>query len=112
VAIVCVALASAAAMCFGQAILIPITEVGSVAAALGWLAACSSWYRMQRSLSKRIVAGIGGMIAAAMVLMKVLPFVPGHFSRYEWLAFGCWVVAGMVVKNRTAAPQRGRAAAI
>ena len=26
-----------------------------------------------------------------MILMKIVPFVPGHFSEYEWLALGIWL---------------------
>ena len=25
-----------------------------------------------------------------MILMKIVPAVPGHFSAYEWLALGIW----------------------
>jgi hypothetical protein len=32
-----------------------------------------------------------------MILMKVLPAVPGHFDRYEWLALGVWVALGAVL---------------
>jgi len=28
--------------------------------------------------------------------MKVVPFVPGHFSIYEWLALGIWIVLGAI----------------
>jgi hypothetical protein len=29
--------------------------------------------------------------------MKVLPAVPGHFSRYEWFALGVWVALGTLL---------------
>ena len=32
-----------------------------------------------------------------MILMKVVPFVPGHFSIYEWLALGIWIALGAIV---------------
>jgi hypothetical protein len=35
-----------------------------------------------------------------MVLMKVVPFVPGHFNVYEWLAFGIWVLCGLALGRR------------
>jgi basic amino acid/polyamine antiporter, APA family len=102
VAVVGVAVATALSMFLGQAILIPITEVGSVAAALGWLAACASWYRIRTSNRQRVVAAAGIAIAATLVGMKALPFIPGHFSRYEWLALFCWAALGAGL--RLAAP--------
>jgi len=27
-------------------------------------------------------------------LMKLIPLVPGHFTTYEWLALGTWIVLG------------------
>ena len=35
-----------------------------------------------------------------MILMKVIPFVPGHFSPYEWLALGIWIVLGAISARR------------
>src|SRR3954462_14689553 len=43
VAVLCVGLATAACMFLGDAILVPISEVGSVASAMGWLAACAAY---------------------------------------------------------------------
>src|SRR5271170_6561483 len=45
-AVVCIGVATAACMFLGDAALVPITEVGSVASAIGWLAACAAYYRM------------------------------------------------------------------
>jgi hypothetical protein len=39
-------------------------------------------------------AGFGLVVAIAMLLMKVVPAIPGHFSIYEWIALGIWVGAG------------------
>jgi hypothetical protein len=33
----------------------------------------------------------------AMALAKVLPFIPGHFTRYEWLALAIWTAIGAAV---------------
>src|SRR5207248_10101271 len=46
VAVVCIGLATAVCMFLGDAILVPISEVGSVASATGWLAACAAYLRM------------------------------------------------------------------
>ena len=95
VAVICVGVATAACMFLGDAILVPITEVGSVASALSWMAACAAYYRMCAPGPQRWVAAIGATVGLSMVLMKVLPFVPGHFSGYEWLAFGIWILCGL-----------------
>jgi hypothetical protein len=36
-----------------------------------------------------------------MILMKIVPYVPGHFSGYEWLALGIWVALGLISLRRT-----------
>jgi amino acid transporter len=94
-AVLAVGIATAASMFLGQAILIPITEVGSVASATGWMAACAAYFMMKPSPVKRAVAGMGVLIGLAMILMKIVPVVPGHFSGYEWLALGAWVLVGL-----------------
>jgi hypothetical protein len=42
----------------------------------------------------RIATGLGILVSLTLVLMKVLPVFPGHFSPAEWIAFGIWVVVG------------------
>ena len=101
-AVLCVGLATAACMLLGDAILVPVTEVGSVACAIGWAATCAACLAMARSGSaviklsviERTIAAFGLVVAVAMALMKIVPFVPGHFTIYEWLALGIWIAAG------------------
>jgi len=100
-AVVWMGLATAICMFLGDAILVPISEVGSVACAAGWLAACAAYYRMGPPPGKRLIAAIGAMVGLAMILMKVVPRVPGHFSGYEWLALAVWSVIGIAL-SRTA----------
>jgi basic amino acid/polyamine antiporter, APA family len=99
VAILLVGVATAACMFLGDAILVPVTEVGSAAAAVGILAACTSYYRIVNDIGQRCVAVVGGAVGLLMILMKVLPVVPGHFDRYEWFALGIWVVLGAVLSR-------------
>src|SRR6266436_3198132 len=103
VAVICVGVATAACMFLGDAILVPISEVGSVASAAGWLAACAAYYQMGPRPRERLVAAIGALVALLMILMKVVPLVPGHFSKYEWLALGIWVALGVVSARRARA---------
>jgi amino acid transporter len=97
-AVVCIGAATAACMFLGDAILVPIIQVGSVASAIGWLATCAAFYRMGPPAAQRIVALIGCAVGLGMVLMKVLPAVPGHFTGYEWLALGVWVGLGVALR--------------
>jgi len=97
VAVACVGLATASCMFLGDAILVPITEVGSVASAAGWLATCAAYYAMRPPRRERRVALAGIAVGLLMIFMKVVPLVPGHFSRYEWLALGVWIMLGWLI---------------
>lgn len=102
VAVLCVGIATAACMFFGDAILVPITEVGSVACAIGWSAACAACLARGTtknwvlSAPERGIAGFALLVGIAMVLMKILPAIPGHFTVYEWIALGGWIVVGII----------------
>jgi hypothetical protein len=98
--VICVGLGTAACMFLGDAILVPISNVGSLASAAGWLAACAAYYQMAPNHRQRLVAALGALVGLLMILMKVVPFVPGHFSPYEWLALGVWVALGAMLTQR------------
>jgi amino acid transporter len=108
VAVLCVGIATGLCMLLGDAILVPITEVGSVACAIGWAATCASCLVLARSRPEVMtlsvlefaIAGVGLTVAVAMALMKLVPQVPGHFTVYEWLALGAWILLG-VIASRT-----------
>src|SRR5271166_2256542 len=112
VAVLCVGLATAACMLLGDAILVPVTEVGSVACAIGWAATCAAYLSMGRSgklpghskfsALECLVARFGLLVAVAMLLMKIVPAIPGHFTVYEWLALGIWIVLGVTAARRRA----------
>lgn len=100
-----------AAAMFGDAILVPITEVGSLAVGVGWLSACLA-YLARRSSQHEITSGggrlqpsehespamawLGAAVSVAIILMKIVPGVPGSFTRNEWMAFASWGVLGGV----------------
>jgi amino acid transporter len=110
IAVLCVGLATVACMLLGDAILVPITEVGSVACAIGWAATCAAYLSMHRRRSlpgltkpswvEWLVAGVGLFVAIAMMLMKVVPAIPGHFTMYEWLALAVWIALGALAHRR------------
>jgi basic amino acid/polyamine antiporter, APA family len=97
VAVVCVGLATAVCMFLGDAILVPISEVGSVACACGWAATCAAYYAMGPSGRERSIAMLGVLVGLAMILMKIVPRIPGAFSGYEWLALAIWVAIGALL---------------
>ena len=92
--------ATAGAVFLGSSILVPVTEVAAVTVALGWLSACASYLRLGPTPRGRGAAIAGLVVTGSMVLMKVLPGVPGHFSRYEWIALGLWCLAGWALAKR------------
>jgi basic amino acid/polyamine antiporter, APA family len=111
-AVLCIGVATAACMLLGDAILVPITEVGSVACAIGWAATCVAYLYMGRAGTlpgqskllaiEFLVAAFGLLVASAMLLMKVIPVIPGHFTMYEWLALGIWILLGAIARRRAA----------
>jgi amino acid transporter len=103
-AVLWIGLATAACMFLGDAILVPISEVGSVASAIGWLAACAAYYRMGPRSRERFVAAVGATVGLLMILMKIVPGIPGHFSAYEWLALGIWTLLGVSLSRRQTVP--------
>jgi basic amino acid/polyamine antiporter, APA family len=96
-AVVSIGTTTALCMFLGSAILVPISEVGSVASATGWFAVCVAYLWMRPRLADCLIALLGAFVGIAMVMMKFLPFVPGHFSGWEWLALALWIVLGTVV---------------
>jgi amino acid transporter len=93
-------IATALCMFLGSAILVPISEVGSVAAAVGWFAVCAAFLRMKPTPLQASIAVVGALVGLAMAFMKFLPFVPGHFSVWEWLALGIWIILGTLIGRR------------
>jgi basic amino acid/polyamine antiporter, APA family len=96
-AILAVGGASIVAMLLGEAALVPILNVGAIASAIAWMAGCASYWCMKPGFRGRLAAGFGLLVTACMVLGKVMPFVPGHFTRYEWLALAIWFALGIAM---------------
>jgi amino acid transporter len=99
-AVAATGLATGACMFLGQALLVPISEVGSVASATGWMAACAAYYGMRPTPGKRGIAALGAAVGLMMIGMKVIPAMPGHFSVYEWLALIIWIGVGAALHAR------------
>src|SRR5579863_101272 len=98
IAVFAVGAATAVAIFLGEAGLVPILEVGAIACAIGWMSACVSYLFMKPSFFDCLAAAFGVLVTSAMVLVKVLPIVPGHFTRYEWLALFIWAILGLLAR--------------
>jgi amino acid transporter len=107
VAIGLMAVLTVAAAMFGDAILVPVTEVGSLAVGVGWLSACLAYLARRKrdghAHESAIMARVGAAVSLAIILMKIVPGVPGSFTRNEWLSFVGWTVLGVMfwVTRRT-----------
>jgi len=89
--------ATALTMFLGEAGLVPILEVGAVSSALGWMSACVAFLCMKPNWVGRIAAAFGVLVTVMMVFAKVLPFIPGHFTVYEWIALAIWAALGVAI---------------
>jgi amino acid transporter len=96
VAVALMAAVTASASFLGDAVLVPVSEVGSLAAGLGWLSACVAWLRHGHAAGRGLALA-GATVASAIVLMKVVPSVPGSFGRAEWAAFALWCALGALL---------------
>jgi basic amino acid/polyamine antiporter, APA family len=77
----------------GDRLLVSIAEVGSFASAIGWLATSASLAKLGVG-RERLIASVGVLVAASFALLKIVPSVPGHFTRAEWIALALWIAAG------------------
>jgi hypothetical protein len=93
-------MATAAALLMGEALLVPILEVGAVGSAIGWMAACASYYCMKPSFAGRAAAVYGLLLTSVMILVKIVPLVPGHFTASEWGAMAIWSLLGYLLWAR------------
>ena len=100
VAVVGITAGTLVGLFLGDAILVPITEVGSMASALGWLAACASFWLVEPAPRMRFIAGLGVCVSLLLMLMKLIPAFPGHFTNAEWLALGVWFLLGTVLHRQ------------
>ncbi len=99
VAVGSIACATLAGLLLGDAILVPVTEVGSMASASGWLLTCLSFWIVEKNLRMRFITTLGIGISLLLLLMKLLPIFPGHFSAAEWLALAIWLAIGFLLRR-------------
>jgi basic amino acid/polyamine antiporter, APA family len=97
-AVIAVGIATALTIFLGEAMLVPILEVGAVSVGIAWMAACASYWKMKPSGLRRGAALWGLLVTAIMILVKLVPWIPGHFTWHEWLALAIWGVLGVAVR--------------
>jgi amino acid transporter len=99
-----------AAVFFGDSILIPMIEVGALGSAFGWTMASAAYFRLNSNafqgrnamiahtrkarLIERIVSAVGLIVGGILILMKVLSFLPGHLTFYEYVGLVLWLALG------------------
>ncbi len=105
-AIISVGVVTVLSIFLGEALLVPILEVGAVAVAVAWMAACASYYRMKPAWPRRTAALFGLIVTSAMILVKLVPLVPGHFSSHEWIALAIWGILGAAIRMTRQRDQR------
>jgi APA family basic amino acid/polyamine antiporter len=93
VAVTLMGVLTVAASAFGDAILVPISEVGSLAVGVGWFSTCAAY--LARRPASAAMAVAGAVVSFAIILMKIVPGVPGSFSRAEWISFIAWSGLGL-----------------
>ena len=101
-AIALVTLLTAAAAFLGDAVLVPISEVGAGVGAVGWCAASMAFIALAHRSGDRngtTMAAAGVIVSVAIVLMKVIPAVPGSFGWPEWVALGGWCTLGLLLRH-------------
>ena len=101
-AVALVAAVTALGPFLGDAVLVPISEVGTGVGAIGWLAACVAFMALARRSGSRqgvALAGIGALVSVAIVVIKVIPGVPGSFTWVEWTVLGGWCGLGLALRR-------------
>ena len=97
IAVTAIAIMTLVGLLLGDSLLVPVTEVGSMASAFGWLAACVSFFLVEKNAEARLISMVGAVVALLLLAMKLFPGLPGHFSRPEWIALGIWLFLGLVL---------------
>src|SRR5262249_53989211 len=82
-----------AGLFLGRAVLVPISEVGSLCGAAVWLATSLAYFRGaggKATARSRALGVVGAAVAAALLVI-----VAGSFGPYHWIALAGWAVVGL-----------------
>lgn len=85
----------------GDSLLIPVTEVGSLCSAFGWMITCLAFVKWKHGSSKGTGIGwLGAGVAFTFLLLKLIPAAPGSFRIREYVALGAWLGLGFFLRYR------------
>ena len=86
----------------GDAILIPVTEVGSMCSIFGWLMTCIAYLKWRKGIAGREkwIAISGVVVSFLLLLLKVIPAVPGSLGRWEYFALSIWLGIGLLLRRK------------
>jgi amino acid transporter len=103
-AILLMALFTAAGSLLGDALLVPVSEVGSLAAGVGWFSACAAFLKRSRLSGFRglgrgglLTAAAGSVVSLGIIVLKTVPGIPGSFTALEWAALAGWTGMGFLL---------------
>lgn len=109
-AVIAVTAATLAGLALGDALLVPVTEVGSLASATGWLMASASFFVIEKRSAARTITAAAVLVSLLLILMKLAPIFPGHFTWQEWVALLVWLALGAGLRRKAAElPEHARA---
>jgi amino acid transporter len=99
---------TAAGVFLGRAVLVPISEVGSLCGAAVWLATALAYFRGaggKATARSRALGAVGAAVAGALLVI-----VAGSFGTYHWVALGGWAATGLALwlARRTRSGSGGR----
>lgn len=94
---------------FGESVIRPLTNVGSLAFVLGWLITCYATFKLRKTepdLNRPIEAGKGDgiiiisiVISAILALLLLIPGSPGFMSYGSLAIFIGWLILGEIFYN-------------
>ncbi len=84
----------------GRAVLGPIAQVGSLAGALGWLAACLALCCGAGGATRRRERALG--LCGAVISLALVIVAGWSFAWYHWLAITTWGALGLLLRPRSA----------
>src|SRR5207253_3064402 len=79
----------------GRAVLSPITTVGSLAGALGWMAACLALSCGAGGATSRGTRALG--LCGAVISLALAVVAAWGFAWYQWLAVAAWAAMGLLL---------------
>jgi amino acid transporter len=94
-AVLLVGAVTVGASALGREVLDPISEVGSLACTLGWLATCLAYVCGAAGpvpLAGRLVGILGALLSSTLAVIVVL-----GFGKYHCLALGGWIALGVIL---------------